>query len=60
MYQQLNGKIESSKKPDTEKSTRFWSNIWGTGKSHNKNAEWLKELRSERNKMKRGNKQITT
>ena len=60
MYQQLNGKIESSKKPDTEESTRFWSNIWGTGKSHNKNAEWLKELRSERNKMKLGNKQITT
>ena len=60
MYQQLNGKIESSKKPDTEESTRFWSNIWGTGKSYNKNTEWLKELRSERNKMKLGNKQITT
>ena len=60
VYQQLNGKIESSEKPDTEESRRFWSNIWGTEKSHNKNAEWLKELRAERNEIKQGNIQITT
>ena len=60
VYQQLNGKIESSEKPDTEESRRFWSNIWGTEKSHNKNAEWLKELRPERNEIKQGNIQITT
>ena len=60
MYQQLNGNIESKEKPDTEESRRFWSNIWGTGKSHNKNAEWLKELRSKRNEIKQGNIQITT
>ena len=48
VYQQPNGKIESSEKADTEES-RFWSNIWGTEKTHNKNAEWLKELRAERN-----------
>ena len=53
-YQQLNGKIRSSEKPDTEESRRFWSNIWGAGKSHNKNAEWLKELQSERNKINLG------
>ena len=41
MYQQLNGKVECSKKPDTGKS-RFWSKNWGIGKSHNKDAEWLK------------------
>ena len=59
-YQQLNGKTESSEKPDTEETRRFWSNIWGTGKkSHNKNAEWLKQLRSERNEIKRGNIPIT-
>ena len=40
VYQELNGKAESSRKPDTEES-----NIWGTEKSHNKDAEWLKELR---------------
>ena len=60
VYQQLNGNIESKEKPDTEESRRFWSNIWGTGKSHNKNAEWLKELRSKRNEIKQGNIQITT
>ena len=49
VYQQLNGKIESSEKPDT-----------GTEKKHNKNAKWLKELRAERNEIKQGNIQITT
>ena len=57
VYQQLNGKTESS---DTEESRRFSSNIWLTEKSHNKNVEWLKELRSERNEIKQGNIQITT
>ena len=59
-YQQLNGKIESSEKPGTEESRRFWSNIWGTEKSHNKNDEWLKELRAEQNEIKQGNIKITT
>ena len=39
VYQQLNGKIESSEKSDTEESRRFWSNIWGTRKSYNKSDE---------------------
>ena len=52
MYQQLSRKIESSEKLDTEESRRFLSKIWGTGKSHNKNTEWLIELRSERNEIK--------
>ena len=60
VYQQLNGKIERSKKPDTEESKRFWSNIRGTEKSHNKNAECLKKLRSERNETKQGNIKITS
>ena len=55
VYQQLNRKIESTEKPDTEKSRRFWSNVWGTEKSHNKNAEWLKELTAQRNEIKQGN-----
>ena len=42
VYQKLNGKIESSKKHGTKESRRFWSKIWGTEKSHNKNAEWIK------------------
>ena len=59
VYQQLNGKLESSEKPDTEESRRFLMNIWRTRKSHNENADWLIELRSERNEIKQGNMQIT-
>ena len=59
-YQRLNGKIETSKKSDTEESRRFWSNFCGTGKGHNKNVEWLKELQSEKNEIKQENIQITT
>ena len=59
MYEQLNGKIKSSRNPDTEESRRFLSNIWGAEKSHNKNAEWLKELGAERNEIKQGNIQTT-
>ena len=51
---------KSSENPEKEESRIFLSNIWGTEKSHNKNAEWLKELRSERNEIKQGNIQITT
>ena len=58
VYQQLNGKIESSEKPDTEESRRFWSNIWGAEKSQKQ--KWLKELRAERNEKEQGNIQITT
>ena len=46
-------------KPGTEESRRFWSNIWGTGKSCNKNSEWLKELRSEKNEIKQDKIQTT-
>ena len=59
VYQQLNGKLESSEKPDTEESRRFLMNIWRTRKSRNENADWLKELRSERNEIKQGSMQIT-
>ena len=48
----MKGNIESSEKPDTEESRRFWSNIWETRKSHNKNDKWQKELRAERNEIK--------
>ena len=58
-YQQLNAEIESSERPDTEESNRFWSNIWGTGKSCNKKSGWLKELRSEKNKIKQCKMQTT-
>ena len=46
--------------PDTEERSKFWSNIWGTGKSHNKDAKWLKKLISEKNRIKQGHIQIST
>ena len=33
--------------PDAEESERFWSSIWGNEVQHNKDAEWLKELKDE-------------
>ena len=60
MYQQLNGKIISNENSGTEESRRLWSNIWQTEKSHNKNAEWLKELKTEKKEIKQCNIQITT
>ena len=39
-------------KAGTAESMIFLKNIWGTEKSHNKNAELLKELRSERSEIK--------
>ena len=60
MYQQLNGKIISNENSGTEESRRLWSDIWQTEKSHNKNAEWLKELKTEKNEIKQCNIQITT
>ena len=39
VYQQLNEKDESSEKIDTDESRRFWGNIWGTEKIHNKDTK---------------------
>ena len=33
--------------PDAEESELFWSSIWGNEVQHNKDAEWLKELKDE-------------
>ena len=29
--------------PNAEECTKFWGNIWGVKKEHNREAEWLKE-----------------
>ena len=33
--------------PDAEESKRFWGSIWSVEKGHNREAEWLKELKNE-------------
>ena len=50
VYQELNGLSRTKNEgvsPDAEDSNKFWSSIWGNEVQHNKNAEWLKELKEE-------------
>ena len=35
-------------KPNAEESKQFWSNTWANEKKHERNAEWLRELRTEK------------
>ena len=51
VYRQVNGTVISTEKPDAEERGRFWSNIWDSKKSCNKNADWLKELRVQKNQI---------
>ena len=37
---------------NAEESKQFWSNIWDNQKEHERNAEWLRELRAEKENMK--------
>ena len=53
VYRQVNGTVISTEKPDAEERGRFWSNIWDSKKSCNKNADWLKELRVQKNQIGR-------
>ena len=48
-YQHLNGVSEhhDSKAPDAIDAINFLSDIWGKESQHNKEAEWLKNFRSE-------------
>lgn len=41
----MNGKVNNIKKPYKKEKKRFWCNI-DKGKSQNKDAEWLRELKS--------------
>ena len=48
VYQEFNGMSKNEGvAPDAEESEQFWSNIWGNEVQHNKDAEWLKELKDE-------------
>ena len=42
------------------KRTNNWSNIWDNEKEHERNAEWVWELRAEKGNMKRNDVNITT
>ena len=47
-------------KPNAEESKQFCSNIWANEKKHERNAEWLRELRTEKDNMKQNDINTTT
>ena len=48
IYAELNrNEIRSNDVPNAEECTKFWGNIWGVRKKHNREAEWLKDLKRE-------------
>ena len=48
IYKELNGgEFRTNDIPNTEESRRYWGDIWTVEKEHNKDAEWLAELRDE-------------
>ena len=49
IYVELNENgIRSNDVPFAEECTKFWGDIWGVRKEHNREAEWLKDLKRER------------
>ena len=47
LFEELNGKERSDLKPDGEQTKKFWSEIWSKPSQHNRNAEWLNNLKEE-------------
>ena len=53
VYQQMDGiRNINIEKPNAEEIKQFWTNIWDNKKKHERNAEWLRELRAEKDNMK--------
>ena len=60
VYQEFNGEKKGDNAvPDSEESKKFWSNIWSKNEDHNSEAEWLKELKSEKGQYQQENIVIT-
>ena len=45
--------------PDAEESKTFWSDIWTLSKEHNRNAEWLNNIRNDIGDNQQGELEIT-
>ena len=61
VYQQQMDRIRSinNEKPNAEKSKQFWSNIGDNEKEQERNAEWLREFRAEKDNMKQNDINLT-
>ena len=56
VYQSFSGDNHREEvKPDAQLCTAFWRDIWGNEKYHNKSAEWLKDLRAEKDSVHQEN-----
>ena len=48
IYAEFNGGgVRWNDVPNAEESKRFWGSIWSVEKGHNREAEWLKDLKNE-------------
>ena len=48
IYNELNGgETRTNEVPDAEESRRYWGDIWTVEKEHNKDADWLSEVKDE-------------
>ena len=47
LFYELDGVERETVVPDTEESTRFWSNMWGKLVKHEENPEWLRNVEEE-------------
>ena len=60
VYKGLNGRTSGEGViPDAEESKKFWSEIWSIEKEHNRQAEWLQDLKREQNNVVMGDMEIT-
>ena len=60
VYQQMDDiRNINNEKPNAEESKQFWSIIWDNEKKHERNAEWLRELKAEKDDMKQYDINIT-
>ena len=47
-FKEINGQLEeNSESPDPTEATQFWSDIWSKPCSHNKEAEWLENIKDK-------------
>ena len=48
MYAEFNRDgVRTNDVPNAEESKRFWGDTWSVEKGHNREAEWLKDLKHE-------------
>ena len=48
LYQELKGEtVNNDVSPHPEESCKFWSNIWDTPTEHNRDVDWLEEVKAE-------------